>query len=53
MRKYLYIMKMQVMSHLQYVFNSLISFFGYFMLLFILFSVWKYLYSDPNEVING
>lgn len=53
MKKYLYIVKMQTMSNLQYVLNTVIGFIGYFIMLFILFSVWKYLYSDPNELING
>ncbi len=53
MKKYLYILKMQTMSNLQYIFNVIIGFIGYFIMLFILFSVWKYLYSNPNELING
>ena len=53
MKKYLYIVKMQMMSNLQYVFNTVFGFIGYFVMLFILFNVWQYLYSDPNELING
>ena len=53
MRKYLFIFKSELMSNLQYVFDFFVSFFGYFIMLFILFSLWKYVYSDPNELING
>ena len=53
MKKYQYIIKMQMMSNLQYIFNTIINFLGYFIMLFVLFSVWKYLYSNPNELING
>ena len=53
MRKYLFILKSEVMSSLQYVFNIVAGFIGYFIMLFILFNLWRYIYSDPNEVING
>ena len=53
MKKYLFIIKTQIMSNLQYVFNIVFGFIGYFIMLFILFNLWKYLYSDPNELING
>lgn len=53
MKKYLFIIKTQVMSNLQYIFNIVVGFIGYFIMLFILFNLWKYLYSDPSEVING
>ena len=46
-------MKTQIMSNLQYVLNILFGFIGYFIMLFILFHLWDYLYSDPNELING
>ena len=53
MRKYLFIFKSELMSNLQYVFDILIGFFGYFIMLFILFNLWEYMYSDPSELING
>ncbi len=53
MRKYLFIMKSQIMTNLQYVFNIAFSFIGYLIMLFILFNLWKYLYSDPSQLING
>lgn len=53
MRKYLFIIKTQIMSNLQYIFNVFVGFIGYFIMLFIFFNLWKYLYSDPNEIING
>lgn len=53
MRKYLYIFKSEVMSNLQYVTNIFIGFIGYFILIFIFLNLWNYIYSDPNELING
>lgn len=53
MRKYLYIFKSELMSNLQYLFNILTSFISYSIILFILLNLWKYIYSNPNEVING
>ena len=53
MRKYLFIFKSELMSNLQYVFDILIGFIGYFIMLFIFLNLWKYIYSDPNELING
>ena len=53
MKKYLFIFKSELMSNLQYVFNVFVGFIGYFIMLFILFNLYRYLYSDPNEVING
>ena len=53
MKKYLFIFKSELMSNLQYVFNIIAGFIGYFILLFIFLNLWQYIYSDPNEVING
>ena len=53
MKKYIFIFKSEVMSNLQYIFNIIASFIGYLIMLFILFSLWKYIYSDPSEIING
>ena len=53
MRKYLFILKSEFMSSLQYVFNILFGFIGYAVILFVFFQLWHYLYSDPNELING
>jgi len=41
------------MSNLQYVFNIVAGFIGYFIILFIFVNLWEYIYADPNEVING
>lgn len=53
MKKYLFIIKTEIMSNLQYIFNIVFGFVGYFIMLFILFNLWEYLYSDPNQLING
>lgn len=53
MKKYLYIFKSELMSNLQYAFDILIGFLSYCILIFIFLNLWNYIYSDPNEVING
>lgn len=53
MKKYLFIVKTQLMTNLQYVFNIIFGFVGCFIMLFILFNLWDYLYNDPTELING
>lgn len=53
MKKYLFIFKTQIMTNLQYVFDFVVGFIGYFIMIFILFNLWEYLYSDPTEIING
>lgn len=52
MKKYLFIFKSEVMSNLQYVFDVFVGFIGYFIMLFILFNMYKYLYSG-EDVIKG
>ena len=41
------------MSSLQYVTNTLVGFLGYFAHVFIFFNLWNYIYSNPEELING
>ena len=53
MKKYLYIFKMEIMANFQYAFNILTHFIATFILLYIFMNLWGYIYSDPNEVING
>lgn len=53
MKKYVYIFKSELMSNLQYIFNIVAGFIGYAIMLFIFLNLWQFIYSDPNEVING
>ncbi len=53
MKKYLYIFKSELMSNLQYTFDILIGFISYVIMIFIFLNLWKYIYSDPSEVIKG
>jgi len=53
MRKYLFIFKSEVMSNLQYIGNIAFGFVGCFILLFVFLNLWTYIYSNPNELING
>jgi ABC-2 type transport system permease protein len=41
------------MSNIQYIGNIVVGFIGYFFMLFIFMNLWNYIYSDPNELING
>ncbi len=53
MKKYFYIYKTELMSNLAYFFNILAGFISCFLMLFIFLNLWKYIYSDSNEIING
>lgn len=53
MRKYFYILKMQVMSNIQYIMDAVLGFTSYAIIMFIYLNLWNYLYSDPSELING
>ena len=53
MKKYFFIFKSELMSNMAYIGNILVGFIGYFLILFIFLNLWKYIYSDPSEVING
>lgn len=53
MRKYIYIFKSEIISSLQYVANIFLNFIGYFIHFFIFFSLWNYIYSNKEELING
>ena len=53
MRKYFYIFKTELMSNLNYVFNVLFSFIGYFIHILVFFYLWNYIYSDSSQIING
>lgn len=53
MKKYLYIFKSEVMSSMQYVFNMFTRLLLYFLMIFVFVQLWKYIYSDPDELING
>ena len=53
MKKYLFIYKTEIINNLQYITNIVIGFIGYFLILYIFLNLWKYVYSDPSEIING
>lgn len=53
MKKYLYIYKSELMTNLQYVFDIIVGFISYIIMIFIFLNLWKYIYSDPKELING
>ena len=53
MKKYLFIFKSELMSNMQYIFNVLIGFITYFIVIFIFSNLWSYIYSDSSNLING
>ena len=53
MRKNLHIFKTTLIDNLQYAFNLFLGFVGFFVIIFIFVNLWRYVYSDPNELING
>ena len=53
MRKYLYIYKTEIMTNLQYAMDILFGFAGYLIMIFIFINLWKYMYQDSSQLING
>ena len=53
MRKYISIFKMSMSDNFQGIEALFFKFLSYFVNMFVLSNVWKYIYSDPNRVING
>lgn len=53
MKKYLYIYKSELMTNLQYMFDILVGFISYCIMIFIFLNLWNCIYSDPKELING
>lgn len=53
MRKYWYIFKAELMSSFQYVFNFFSRIISYLLIMFVFMNLWKYIYSNPDEVINN
>ena len=53
MRKYISIFKMSMSDNFQGIEALFFKFLSYFVNMFVLSNVWKYIYSDPNRVVNG
>ena len=53
MKKYFYIYKTSFIEAITYIPSILFKFVSFFVMMFILFNLWEYMYSDPNELING
>ncbi len=53
MRKYLFVFKTTLMESLQYIWNILLGFLMFFVVLFVFINLWQYVYSDPEQLISG
>ncbi|MBR6252404.1 MAG: ABC-2 family transporter protein [Clostridia bacterium] len=53
MRKYFNILKAELMTNIQYTLNIILGSIGFLMFVFTFYFIWQYIYSDPNELING
>ena len=53
MRKYLHVMKTTFNDTLQYSSSLIFRFIGFAVVMSVLISLWNFLYSDPNTLING
>ena len=53
MRKYLYIFKSEIMTNFQYAFDMFLGFISYIIHIFIFLNLWKFIYSDSSQLING
>ncbi len=53
MKKYIFILKTEIISNLQYTLNNIIGFIGCFIIIFTFFNLWMYIYDDTSNIING
>lgn len=53
MKKYFRIFEATLNDKLQYLGELLSKFFGFTLMVFIFVNLWKHIYEDPNEIING
>ena len=52
MKKYLHIYKATILENIQYVSNIILRIISFVIIMFVLFNLWKYMYSGQNT-ING
>ena len=53
MKKYLFIMKTTFIDSLQYISSLLFKFVGFSIMMYVLASLWRFIYSDGTNIING
>lgn len=53
MKKYVYILKSELLSNFQYLSNIVIGSIGYLIHIFVFMNLWLYLYEDETKLING
>lgn len=53
MKKYLVIYKATFIESLQYIMSILLGFVTYFMILFVFMNLWRYIYQDSSNLIEG
>jgi ABC-2 type transport system permease protein len=53
MKKYLFIIKTTFIDSLQYVSSILFKFVGFSIMMYVLASLWRFIYSDGTNIING
>ena len=53
MRKYLYIIKTTFNDSIQYLNSLLLRFIGFTITIYVLISLWTFIYSDGTNIING
>ena len=52
MKKYIFILKTEIISNLQYTLNNIIGFIGCFIIIFTFFNLWMYIYDNPSNIIT-
>jgi ABC-2 type transport system permease protein len=52
-KKYIFVFKATLMESLQYIMDIILGFISFFIILFVFLNLWKYMYSDSTNLIEG
>ena len=53
MKKYLYIYKATLIENLSYIYDILLGFVNFIVMMFVFLNLWEYIYLDSSQIING
>lgn len=53
MKKYFYIYKATLIENMAYIGNIFFGFINFFVMIFVFLNLWKYMYQDGTQIMNG